>query len=155
MRIKSVNYSVSIPLCIIYILYANTQAAQQSTKYTPVTQPAPHQPVATVTQPISSNVSTKSIKQNETALSDKVVDTANDENQKVSCEVDTHNAKVIDISDNASKDNGINNPPISINTEDTNTVEVVEDAEGTTTTTSQSTMSSSYDDERPIKPLQG
>ena len=143
----------TIPVCTS-IVYANTQGAQ-STKYTPVTQPAPHQPVATLTQPISSNVSAKNVKQNEAKLSGKVVDIANDENQKVSCEVNTHNAKVTDISDSVSKDNGIDNPPIIINTEDTNSVEVVEDAEGTTTTTSQSTMSSSYDDERPIKPLQG
>ena len=139
----------------VSIVYINTQSAQQSTKCTPVIQPVPYQPVTTMTQP--NNFSTKSVKQNETRLSDyKVVDVANDKNQKISCEVNTHQAKATDVSDNGSKDNGTDNPLMSINTEDTSSVEIVEDSEGTTTTTSsQATVSSSYDDERPIKPLQG
>lgn len=134
----------------------NTQSAQQSTKYTPVTQPAPHQPVATLTQPISRNITAKSvIKQNDTKLSDKVVDIVNDENRKVSSETDTlKTAEVTDKLEDTSKDkdNEIDEPPVSFNAESTSSVEAAEVA---TATTSQTTMPSSCDDERPIKPLQG
>ena len=126
----------------------NTHSAQQCTKYTPVTQPAIHQPVATLTH---SNANTKSAKQN---LSDKVVEMVNDENHKLCGEV---KAEVTDKSEDTSKhtSNETDEPPINLNAESTSSVEATEDASGSTTTVSQTTIPSSYDDERPIKPLQG
>ena len=134
----------------------NTQSAQQSTKYVPVTQPAPHQPVATLTKPVSSiNFCTKSVKQihNETKLSDEVVDILNDENHKVTDAVDILETEITHASDNSSndKDTGNGDPPITSNTENTSSVEVAGDVQGDNATISQA---SSYD-ERPIKPLQG
>lgn len=125
----------------------NTQSAQQSTKHTPVTQPAPHQPVATLTKPSTSNVNTKNTKQNEMKTLDKVVDIINDENHKVPSEVDILKAEV---ADNTAKDKIAteNSDNLSESTSGVGT------AEDTQRTTSQSTISS-YDDERPIKPLQG
>ena len=118
-------------------------SAQQCTKYTPLTQPAPHKSVATLTH---SNVITKSAKQN---LSDKVVEMINDENRKLSSEVQAEvtNNKSEDTSKH--KNNETDEPPINFNAEAT------EDASGSTTTFSQTTVPSSCDDERPIKPLQG
>ena len=128
----------------------NTQSAQQSTKYVPVTQPAPHQPVATLTKPVSSNPCTKSAKQKQ----NEVVDIINDENHKLADEVNIHKTEIIDASDNSSN-NGNCDQPITFNVEDTSSVEAEGDAQGVTATFSQSTMPSSYDDERPIKPLPG
>lgn len=136
---------------------ANTQSAQQSTKYTPVTQPSPHQPVATLTKPISSSVTTKSVKQNETKLPNKVVDIVNDENQKASSEVNIIRPEVTDKSDGPAKDKDTESDsgPLNCNAESTSSVGAAEDAQGVTATNSQATIPSSYDDERPIKPLQG
>lgn len=138
----------------------NSQSAQQSTKYIPVTQPAPHQPVATLSTPVSSNNScTNSVKhkQNETEVCDKIVDILTDESHQVTDEVN-HKIELTNASlDSSSNDKGTGNvdPLSSFNAESASSVEATGDAQEVMATISQNTIPSSYDDERPIKPLQG
>ena len=141
---------------------ANSQSAQQSTKYIPVTQPAPHQPVATLSKPVpSNNLCTENVKHKQKEFAevcDKIVDILTDENHKVTDEVN-HKTEITNTSDSSSndKDTGNGDPPyaLAFNSESTSSVEATGDAQEVTATVSQNTISSSYDDERPIKPLQG
>ena len=131
----------------------STQSAQQSTKHIPVSQPTPQQPVAILTKPVCGNVSTK---RNETKLPDKVVDVINDENhRKVLSEVDVLKTNLTDKSDNTSSSKDASENGDHTNAESTSSVGAAEDGQGASASVSQTTIPSSYDDERPIKPLQG
>ena len=129
----------------------NSQSAQQSTQYVPVTQPAPHQPVATLTKAISSNGRTNSVKRKETKVLDTFVDISRDENHKVTDEVNSCKAESAGRLGNASNDDDTRNgdPPITDSASNGG-----EDGQEATAIASQTTLHSSHSDERPIKPLQ-
>ena len=133
----------------------NTQSAQQSTQYAPVTQPAPHQPVATLTKMISSNVRTNTVKRKETKIPHTAVDIPRDENHKSTDEVNTCGAESASRLSNASNDDDTRNgdPPITLTTESASSVG--EDGQEAAAIASQTSLHSRYNDERPIKPLQG
>ena len=111
-----------------------------------MTQPAPHQPLATPTKPLSSNRSTKSVKQNETKLcdkvSDKVVDILNDENHKITTDEVNIKNDATSSSDNTSndKDAGNTDPLITSTAESTSSVGAAEDEQEATATVSQTTV---------------
>lgn len=126
----------------------NAQSSQQSTRNALVAQPAPHQPVATLKKPVSGNACSK-LKQNETRLTDKSGESINNEN---------HKEEIANVSDDTmSKDTENDTPAVNINTESTTitTTYSIETVEDTQRTIDQPMVSASYNDERPIRPLQG